>query len=1348
MDPASVVGLTASIIQLIETTAKVIGYVNNVKDAPAERAQFARHASSLLALLTDLRYRVEEAGPASDSWFVALRGLGVEGGPLDQLHDQMELLATKLEPSTGRFKKMGKALIWALDKKDIDETLAKLALAIRQDLVDVKEDLRGAINEATAERQDGQFQDIVAWLSSLDFATKQVDFLNRRQPGTGDWLLSDPRFQRWQDGGERTLWCPGLPGAGKTTLASMVIEWLRSQHQGTRAAVIYLYCSYKEEGVQTPREMIGSLLKQVVQHKAALPDGLRHLYDKHAQGKTPPKLEELARLLVQEVASLPFVFVVIDALDECPERDNTRDTLLTEIQKLPQNARILITSRYSPQIDERFDSVPHIDIRATDDDVKRYIEVRIEKESSLAKHVRSDPTLMEEIIKTVAKCSQGMFLLAQLHMDSLAKKLNRRQVRTALGSLPKELDGIYDQAMQRIQDQDEHQVVLAHRVLYWISYTLRPLTIAELRHALAVEPGDDDLDEDGLYETRDIVSVCAGLVTIDEESDQIRLVHYTTQSYFKRIGSARFPEAPSTIAKTCLTYLAFRPFAERYCSSDQEFTNRLDKYPFLRYAASYWGDHVRDEADLDVRELALDYLGNNISILSAKQAIDWTMSSFGWYYGSGGSVGNFTRLHAVASFGLVGLALDLLADDINVNARADWSTTPLHLAAEAGHTEMVRFLLQAKANVAPEGIGRTTPLHLAAAWGHESVVKVLIDAGADPNDRRVTGGKSPLHLAAENGHIDVTRVLLAEGADFNQKDAVSYRLKKHTEREPSPRSSGIDTADDEGIEEVGGTPLNRAAKEGHEAIVLLLLNNGADISATEEDGKTALHQAAEAGHVKLVKLLIERGIDVLAKDEDGQTALHHAAGRGQAEIVQILLESNADVLAEDQRGKTAIDEVAGREHESVLKMLLEHIGRGDETERWLATARLSRAVDQAEEEEVGFLLTKGADPNAMANVKVSLLHAAVARENENVLRLLLDNGASVNVKDSFGRTPLHWAACRGYDAGVRLLLDHHANIQGADRLGATPLYMAAGYGSASVVKQLFENGAQLDTGGWDKKATLSWALNPPVFGSHGLMKGADDLSWAERGSEDEGRQKKRRENEERKAKERLAVLDLLIGEGVDLNAPLAYGRTSLLEAILSNQGMAGAAMVQRLLEKGADVAAQSSDGWAALYLAVYYKQPEVVRLLLEHGADVNQKNKDLGWIGLGDGVTALHVAARIGSEAIARLLIKAGADVRAADEDGMTVLYKAVSNGCASLAIVDLLLAHGVDINAHHDDNEITVLHEAVLKGNIEMVRCLLQRGARIDATDVFGRTALDLAKDEGHEAMVFFLGHYNQCVS
>jgi len=63
-------------------------------------------------------------------------------------------------------------------------------------------------------RLDEEFQEVTRWLSSFDFAAKQIDFLNRRQAGTGEWLLSDPRFQHWIEGKERTLWCPGLRKIG------------------------------------------------------------------------------------------------------------------------------------------------------------------------------------------------------------------------------------------------------------------------------------------------------------------------------------------------------------------------------------------------------------------------------------------------------------------------------------------------------------------------------------------------------------------------------------------------------------------------------------------------------------------------------------------------------------------------------------------------------------------------------------------------------------------------------------------------------------------------------------------------------------------------------------------------------------------------------------------------------------------------------------------------------------------------------------------------------------------------------------------------------------------------------
>ena len=938
-------------------------------------------------------------------------------------------------------------------------------------------------------------------------------------------------------------------------------------------------------------------------------------------------------------------------------------------------------------------------------------------------------------------------------MDSLAKKLTRREVRAALGSLPKELDETYDQAMQRIQNQDEGQTNLAHKVLYWISCSLRPLTVIELQQALAVELGDEDLDEDGLYETELMVSVCAGLVTLDEESNQIRLVHYTTQSYFKRIGIARLSGTSSTIAKTCLTYLAFRPFADKYCSNEKEFRDRLEKYPFLGYAASYWGDHARDGMDDDVRGLALEYLSNSISILSATQIADRAKDPFALSTGYAGRVPNLTRLHGIASFGLVDIAHDLMADAVDVNSGANSSITPLHLAASAGHTQMVRLLLQAGADVSSRTFDGQTPLQMAAKEGHESVVQVLIDAGAGYCDPQFIGWNSPLHSAVRQGHIDVVRLLIEKGANVNQKDTI-LRMPKSTDKESSPELDAVNTSDngtgnnnensdDDDFEyvESGMTPLIRAVRQGHVALVLLLLNNGADIGATDYGGQTALHIAAYDGHIQLVELLIARGIDISTVDTSYRTVLHCASQQGRAEVVQMLLEKNANVLAEDLSGSTAVHEAVACGHENVLKMLLEHIGKGNETGRWLATTRLRSAVDQADEDEVLSVLEKGADPNCNSTQNIPLLHIVVVRENTKVLQLLLANGASVDIKESWGRTALHWAAHRDYSTGIQILLDHDADIQTADKYGITPLHMAAGFGCALVVKQLLDRGAKLDTKDKDQKTPLSYLLDPTLPGFYGLMlRDYGRLRVTQEGEGEEDRQIKR-DKEEKIEKERLAVLDLLIEKGADLNESHPHARTTLLQAIRPNDGRPKAALMRRLLEKGADITAQDDDGCDALFYATCSHRLEVVQLLLEYGADVNRIYRRSKFR---NGGTALHEAARIGLADIACLLVEAGVDVNAVNEDGATALHEAVSAGVDSIAVIDLLLSHGVDINAHYGDKNATVIHHAILQNNVIIVGYLLEKGASITATDINGKTALDLANDIGHEAMLFFLGRDN----
>lgn len=124
MDPVTAIGLVASIIQLIDVTAKAVKYLNDVKDAPKDRQRLALEVTSLLTLLTNLRYQMEEA-EATDTWFICLRSLGEENGLLDQFSGAMEALVKKLKPEGG-MQRYSRALIWTLEKKEVMEILNKI----------------------------------------------------------------------------------------------------------------------------------------------------------------------------------------------------------------------------------------------------------------------------------------------------------------------------------------------------------------------------------------------------------------------------------------------------------------------------------------------------------------------------------------------------------------------------------------------------------------------------------------------------------------------------------------------------------------------------------------------------------------------------------------------------------------------------------------------------------------------------------------------------------------------------------------------------------------------------------------------------------------------------------------------------------------------------------------------------------------------------------------------------------------------------------------------------------------------------------------------------------------------
>ncbi|OJJ79091.1 uncharacterized protein ASPGLDRAFT_30117 [Aspergillus glaucus CBS 516.65] len=175
--------------------------------------------------------------------------------------------------------------------------------------------------------------------------------------------------------------------------------------------------------------------------------------------------------------------------------------------------------------------------------------------------------------------------------------------------------------MGRIKGQDGDALDLAMGVLLWITCTKRQLTTSELQHALAVEQGVPKLDKENIPQVDDMVSVCAGLVVVDEESSIIHLVHYMTQDYFEARKKYWFPDAESNFTIICVTYLSFNyTFESGPCLTDEEFEARLQQNPLYNYAAQNWGYHAHAAAT-KLDQLILDLLKSDSKVFASSQAL-------------------------------------------------------------------------------------------------------------------------------------------------------------------------------------------------------------------------------------------------------------------------------------------------------------------------------------------------------------------------------------------------------------------------------------------------------------------------------------------------------------------------------------------------------------------------------------------------------------------------------------------------------------------------------------------------------------------------------------------------------
>jgi hypothetical protein len=407
-DPLSI---ASGIIAVLQLTSSVVKYLRDVNDSSGYRNSLLLELSGTNGILETLHELSQGAGE-DESFQSSLRLLQE---PLRNYEALLKRLDAALAPAHG-LKKVGKVFKWPFEKADVLEILAAIerhkalfGLALQADNIALSKAVKHELEGLRNHQKDEEMREIIQWLSPLNFTTKHQDIFSKHQEGTGQWLLDDKKFAQWEAGESRLIWCPGVPGAGKTVFSSIVVDYLTNTFKDNNIAVVGIYCDYKEFNQQSTSKYLASLLQQLIIQRGTIPDQIKNAYVAHSRKQTAPSFPEYLDLLQGQMQAFTRVYIIIDALDECTEANGVREELLEGILQLPTFTSVMITSRYIPGIEGYFQDALRLDISAHDDDIHLHVRSRLAKEKTWARRIRLDAILQTRIANSVVERASGMY---------------------------------------------------------------------------------------------------------------------------------------------------------------------------------------------------------------------------------------------------------------------------------------------------------------------------------------------------------------------------------------------------------------------------------------------------------------------------------------------------------------------------------------------------------------------------------------------------------------------------------------------------------------------------------------------------------------------------------------------------------------------------------------------------------------------------------------------------------------------------------------------------------------------------------------------------------------------------
>ncbi|KAG5657351.1 hypothetical protein KAF25_005915 [Fusarium avenaceum] len=924
-------------------------------------------------------------------------------------------------------------------------------------------------------QKDKKRQEMLDWLCAVDTSVQYRAARGKYSRGTCAWLVQESdRFKAWERNPKSFLWLNGKAGSGKSILSSSVIKYFKDRYeQDPETALAYFFFSFGSLEQQKVSVMLSSLVRQLCASRPDTPPPIKRFDDYMARGERPD-IESLEAALLAAVSGFSSVFIIVDALDECPAFDGERSRLLDCLERIiiamPDNLHIFCTSRAEPDIhmtiEELLSPPAKAAIDLTQNQTGLNSDLRLHVDTVLGTKTYNS---WSDDVKAKAKDilitrADGMFQYLVCQFEVLRYLDSEASVLSALSDLPKGLDETYNSMLLGLNPNFQAQILGS---LKWLALSRRPLRLDEFAKVFIFRPEIHTKIKKAqrLFKAETVVKHFSSLVNTETKSEwndniqaceivtHVRLAHFTVKEY---LISKRIEQSSSRISR------------------------------FL----------IEEDINLALREAAEEGHVEIVQFLLAEHVNTDKI-------GSG-------ALQVAANRGHLSVMKVLLDNGADIDAHDDRFGSALEAAAKGINLTALRQLLEYGADVRKAGCPVSCLIAACKVDDQNQVtecihvLKLLLDKGANIN-RKCTGHRSALNEAIRTwlryGTREFFDFIIRHGADIDLDDG----------QDGSPLQAacgGVSNLERillggsrckavvEALLRLGTDPNAQGGECGnalqkacyvtlhHFGVVELLLDEGAEINQQGGRYRTALHAACANPSLDLVGVLLSRGADVHIQGGECGSVLQaatmfHKFGN-TVHVVQRLLESGADVNATGGKFGSALQAAVysgcSSKNAITVERLLLNEGAEVNVQGGIYGTALQSACVRGSMASVRLLLSYGAEVNAEGGRYGTALQAACAndhwKQHYDLARLLIDHGADIHLQGGPYGSAWHAAAAirhwnkQGLDT-LKLLLDKGANVNDCRGRYGTALQVALEHMTVGIqdrIHFLLENGANVNLG--------------------------------------------------------------------------------------------------------------------------------------------------------------------------------------------------------------------------------------------------------------------------------------------